>query len=87
MNVHSGCGHNGFIDSFSVVSPYASIAGAAHVGKRVFLGSYAFVAPEVRVGDQAKLNAGAFAVADIPVNGLAVGNPARVFPEFFSPKA
>lgn len=87
MNVHTGCGHNGFIDSFAVLSPYASIAGASHVGKKVFLGSYAFVAPAVRVGDEAKLNAGAFAVSDIPAKCLAAGNPARVFPEFFSPRA
>ena len=84
MNVHSGCGHNAKIGSFSVISPYASVAGAAQVGERVFLGSYAFVAPEKKIGDNTKLSAGTFALDDIPAHALATGNPARFFAGYFA---
>ena len=83
MNVHSGCGHNARLGTCSVLSPYASVSGAATLEERVFLGSYAFVAPEKRVGAGAKVSAGAFAMADVPARGLAVGNPARVIADYF----
>ena len=84
LNVHAGCGHNARIGSFTVFSPYASAAGAAEIGAGVFLGSYAFVAPEKRVGHHAKLSAGACALADVPDNALAIGNPARVISNYYS---
>jgi acetyltransferase-like isoleucine patch superfamily enzyme len=84
MNVHSGCGHNVRIGSYSVLSPYAAVAGAAELGEGVFLRSYAFVAPEKRVGNHSKLSAGAITHKDVPENALAVGNPARINANYYS---
>jgi sugar O-acyltransferase (sialic acid O-acetyltransferase NeuD family) len=84
MNVHSGCGHNARIGSFTVLSPYASASGAVELGECVFLGTHAYVAPEKRVGHHAKLSAGAFALADVPDRALAVGNPARIFANYYA---
>ncbi len=84
LNVHAGCGHNSKIASFAVLSPYASVSGAAELGEEVFMGTHAYVAPRVKIGARTKISTGAFAVADIPENALATGNPARVFPNYFS---
>jgi acetyltransferase-like isoleucine patch superfamily enzyme len=84
MNVYCGCGHNARIGSYSVLSPYASVAGAAELGEGVFLGAHAFVAPEKRVGHHSKLSVGAIAHKDVPENALAVGNPARIIANYYS---
>jgi acetyltransferase EpsM len=84
MNVHCGCGHNARIGSYSVLSPYAAVAGAVELGEGVFLGSYAFVAPEKHVGNHSKLSAGAITHNDVPENALAVGNPARIIANYYS---
>lgn len=83
LNVHAGCGHNSKVGSFSVLSPYASVSGAAELGEQVFMGTHSYVAPTVRVGTRSKISAGAFAVAEVPQDSLAVGNPARVMRAFF----
>ncbi|MBI3132459.1 MAG: hypothetical protein HYZ13_14175 [Acidobacteria bacterium] len=83
MNVHAGTGHNSKLATFVVLSPYASVSGAAELGTEVFMGTHSYVAPVVKIGARTKISTGAFAVVDIPANALAIGNPARVFPNYF----
>ena len=83
MNVHSGCGHNAKLGSFTVMSPYASVSGAGELGEQVFMGTHSYVAPEKKVGFRSKISAGAFALEDVPERSMAVGNPARVLKGYF----
>jgi acetyltransferase-like isoleucine patch superfamily enzyme len=84
INVHGGTGHNSKLASFVVLSPYASVSGAAELASEVFMGTHSYVAPLVKIGARTKISTGAFAITDIGPNCLAVGNPARVFENYFS---
>ncbi|MGL4309594.1 MAG: acyltransferase [Paracoccaceae bacterium] len=48
------------------------------IGNDVWLGYGAIVLPGVKIGDRAIIGAGALVRKDVPPNGIAVGNPARV---------
>jgi len=48
------------------------------IGRDVWLGARVVVLPGVTVGDGAVVGAGAVVTADLPVNAIAVGSPARV---------
>src|SRR5260370_7096136 len=55
MNVHCGCGHNARIGSYSVLAPYAAVAGAAELAEGVFFRSYPFLAPKKHLGNPSTL--------------------------------
>lgn len=48
------------------------------IGNKVWIGSNVTILPGVNIGDNAIIGAGAVVTKDIPMNAIAVGNPARV---------
>jgi maltose O-acetyltransferase len=48
------------------------------IGDNVWLGGGAIVLPGVTIGENTVVGAGAVVTRDLPANGVAVGNPARV---------
>jgi acetyltransferase-like isoleucine patch superfamily enzyme len=51
------------------------------IGRGVFVGARAIVLKGVTVGDRAIIGAGAVVSRDVPPRHVAVGNPARCFPQ------
>ncbi|MCS3831917.1 sugar O-acyltransferase (sialic acid O-acetyltransferase NeuD family) [Aeromonas veronii] len=52
INVNVSIGHEAFVGSHSVLSPYGALNGVARIGKKVFLGTRSTVFPGVSVGDE-----------------------------------
>lgn len=52
INVNVSIGHEAFVGSHSVLSPYGALNGAASIGRKVFLGTRSTVFPGVSVGDE-----------------------------------
>jgi acetyltransferase-like isoleucine patch superfamily enzyme len=50
------------------------------IGRGVFIGARATILKGVIIGDRAIVGAGAVVTKDVPARHIAVGNPARVFP-------
>jgi len=50
------------------------------VGRGVFIGARAMVLKGVTIGDRAVIGAGAVVTKDVPAQGVAAGNPARILP-------
>jgi len=50
------------------------------IGRGVFIGARAIILKGVTIGDRAIVGAGAVVTTDVPARHIAVGNPARVFP-------
>jgi acetyltransferase-like isoleucine patch superfamily enzyme len=50
------------------------------IGRGVFIGARAIILKGVTIGDRAIVGAGAVVTKDVPARHIAVGNPARVFP-------
>jgi maltose O-acetyltransferase len=48
------------------------------IGSGVWIGGGAIVLPGVTIGDGAVIGAGSVVTRDVPANGVAVGNPARI---------
>lgn len=48
------------------------------IGNNVMIGAGAVILKNANIGDNAKIGANAVVVSDIPMGGVAVGNPARV---------
>ena len=48
------------------------------IGRNVWIGGGAIILPGVAIGDDAIIGAGSVVTRDVPANGLAVGNPARL---------
>jgi maltose O-acetyltransferase len=48
------------------------------IGKNVWIGGGAIILPGVTIGDHAVIGAGAVVTRDVPADGVAVGNPARL---------
>jgi hypothetical protein len=51
------------------------------IGRGVFIGARAIVLKGVTIGDRAIVGAGAVVSQDVPAHHVAVGNPARCFPQ------
>lgn len=51
------------------------------IGRGVFIGTRALVLKGVTIGDRAVVGAGAVVTKDVPARHVAVGNPARIFPQ------
>jgi len=56
------------------------VAKPVNIGRGVFVGARAIIMKGVTVGDRAVIGAGAVVTKDVPAYHIAVGNPARVFP-------
>jgi len=56
----------------------AKTARPIRIGRGVFIGARAIVLKGVVIGDRAVIGAGAVVTKDVPANGVAVGNPARI---------
>jgi sugar O-acyltransferase (sialic acid O-acetyltransferase NeuD family) len=76
FNVHSSVGHEAVTGHGCVLSPYAGLHGAAHLGTGVFLGNSACITAKIKVGDHVNVSAGAVVYKDIPAGAWALGNPA-----------
>lgn len=50
------------------------------IGRGVFIGARATILKGVTIGDRAIVGAGAVVTRDVPARHIAVGNPARTFP-------
>jgi acetyltransferase-like isoleucine patch superfamily enzyme len=51
------------------------------IGRGAFIGARALILKGVTIGDRAIVGAGAVVTKDVPAHHIAVGNPARVFPQ------
>ena len=54
--------------------------GPPTIGNDVFLGAHATVLGEITIGDGARVAANSLVVCDVPAGALAMGVPARVYP-------
>lgn len=59
----------------------AATAQPIKIGRGVFVGARALVLKGVTIGDRAIVGAGAVVTQDVPAHHVAVGNPARCFPQ------
>jgi len=50
------------------------------IGKNVWIGGGAILLPGVTIGDNAVIGAGSVVTRDVPADGVAMGNPARLRP-------
>jgi acetyltransferase-like isoleucine patch superfamily enzyme len=57
------------------------------IGRGAFIGARAIILKGVTIGDRALIGAGAVVTKDVPAQGVAVGNPARVLPARISPSS
>lgn len=80
LNTYSSAGHDSRVGACSVFSPYATANGDTRLGERVFLGTHAVVTPGIGVGNDAKIAAGAVTYRQVPDGHLAMGNPAKAYP-------
>jgi acetyltransferase-like isoleucine patch superfamily enzyme len=80
MNYHSSLGHDATAGDFSVLSPYATLGGRAHVEEDVFLGLHASVGPGKTVGARSKVSANSAALASAPPDSIIYGVPGHVAP-------
>jgi acetyltransferase-like isoleucine patch superfamily enzyme len=51
------------------------------IGRGAFIGARALILKGVTIGDRAIVGAGAVVTKDVPAHHIAVGNPARIFPQ------
>ena len=56
-------------------------AGVPRVGNRVFIGAHATLLGPIAVGDGARIAANSLVVTDVPAGALAIGVPAKVYPQ------
>jgi serine O-acetyltransferase len=54
--------------------------GVPRFGDGVFIGCHATVLGEITVGDGARIAANSLVVSDVPAGALAMGVPARIYP-------
>src|SRR5262249_28413006 len=55
------------------------------IGRGAFIGARAIILKGVTIGDRAIIGAGAVVTKDVPPQGVAVGNPARVLSPKLTP--
>jgi len=65
------------IDDYSTITGFA-VVEAAHIGKRVFVGSHAVVSEGVSVGDDAQVSVGSIVNTDVKEGTTVFGVPAAV---------
>lgn len=63
------------IEDFSTTTGFANVA-AAHIGKRVFIGSHAVILYGRKVGDDAVIGAGSIVISNVKPKITVFGNPA-----------
>ncbi|NQW47748.1 MAG: acetyltransferase, partial [Planctomycetes bacterium] len=80
VNYHASLGHDATAGDFAVLSPYATLGGAAHVEKEVFLGLHASVGPGIWVGSRSKVSANSCVLSATPPESLVYGVPGRIMP-------
>jgi acetyltransferase EpsM len=73
--------HDCRVESYSHISPNATLSGTVLVEKGVHIGSGATVLPGVRIKEWAKIGAGATVLDDVPAFCTAVGVPAKLIDE------
>jgi acetyltransferase-like isoleucine patch superfamily enzyme len=56
-------------------------AGRSVIRQGAVIGGFALLAPGVEIGENAVVGGGAVVGRDVPAGMLAVGNPARIFPQ------
>ena len=69
-------GQDSIIGDFSTTTGYTNIV-AAHIGKRVFVGSHAVVLNDIKVGDDAYICAGSIVFSKVKAGTKVFGNPAK----------
>jgi acetyltransferase-like isoleucine patch superfamily enzyme len=80
MNYHSSLGHDASAGDFTVLSPYATLGGNAHVRDDVFMGLHATVGPGRTIGSRSKISANSCALTDVPTDSIVYGSPGRIGP-------
>jgi serine O-acetyltransferase len=55
--------------------------GVPRFGNDVFVGAGAVVVGEITIGDGARIAANSLVITDVPPDGLAMGVPARIYPQ------
>lgn len=80
VNYHASLAHDSFADDFTVLSPYATLAGKARIAADVFLGLHASVGPAVNIGPRSKVAANSCVLSEVPADSLAHGVPSRTTP-------
>ena len=65
------------IDDYSTITGF-SVVEAAHVGKRVFVGSHAVIPSGITVGDDAQISVGSIVKKDVEAGTMVFGVPAEV---------
>jgi sugar O-acyltransferase (sialic acid O-acetyltransferase NeuD family) len=73
LNYHSSLGHDASALDFSVLAPYATLAGGAFLEEDVFLGLHAQIGPLARVGRGSRAEAGAVILRHLPEGSVALG--------------
>ncbi len=70
--------HDCRVESFSHISPNATLTGSAIIERGVHIGSGATLLPGVKVGQWTTVGAGSTVLKDLPPYSTAVGVPAKV---------
>jgi sugar O-acyltransferase (sialic acid O-acetyltransferase NeuD family) len=77
-NRGANIGHHCRIGAFASIGPGAVLGGLVEVGESAQVGAGAVILPKVRIGSGALIAPGAVVTRDVPDDGFAAGNPARV---------
>lgn len=80
MNYHTSLGHDASAGDFSVLSPYATLGGNAHVEEDVFMGLHTSVGPGKTVGARSKVSANSCVLSNAPAQSLVFGVPGLIAP-------
>ena len=78
LNLDCTVGHDVVIEDFCNVSPGVHLSGFVHLGEDVDVGTGAVILPGKNVGRNTTIGAGAVVTADLPMDAVAVGIPAKV---------
>jgi sugar O-acyltransferase (sialic acid O-acetyltransferase NeuD family) len=78
-NIGAAVAHETLVGDFVTISPRTTICGGCRIGDGAFIGAHAVVKQGVTIGRNAQIAMGTVVHKDVPDNGRALGNPARVF--------
>jgi len=90
INIDSSIGKNCIINTSAIIehdckignhchiAPCAHISGAVNIGELSFIGIGVTIIQGIKIGKNVTIGAGSVVIKDIPVNVIAVGNPAKI---------
>jgi len=78
VNTGASIDHDSKVGDFCHIAPQVTLCGSVTVGDGTIIGAGSTIIPGITIGKWCKIGAGSVVTKNVPDNGIAVGNPARV---------